>query len=135
MTSIVRGTLTLHPCISGHILFRLSPATALLTFSRKVHGSNLDWDTDYPKVFRGLHQSLSRQIPLNGSRQAYLLSSASKMHYSLYQLRELLSIDKNCGGSSILAVNLACLQTPLQMVHFAVSYICHSKALFPSETS
>jgi hypothetical protein len=48
-----------HPCISGHILFRLSRATALLTFTREEHGSNLDRDTDYPQVFRGLHQSLS----------------------------------------------------------------------------
>lgn len=68
-SSLLRGCITnnvnctwsimLHPCISGHILFRLSRATALLTFTREVHGSNLDWDTDYPQVFPGLHQSLS----------------------------------------------------------------------------
>ena len=63
--SLLRGCITddvnctwdviLHPCISEHILFWLSRATALLTFTRLVDGSNLDWDTDYPQAFRGLH--------------------------------------------------------------------------------
>jgi len=67
--SLLRGCITndvnctwdiiLHSCTSGHVLFRLSRATALLTFTQEVHGSNLHWDTDYPQVFRGLRQSLS----------------------------------------------------------------------------
>jgi hypothetical protein len=126
-SSLLRGCITndvnctwdiiLHPCTSGHISFRLSRATALLTFTQEVHRSNLDWDTDYLQGFRGLHQSLSANAFKWVTIPSFLRLT---IHYSLYQLRELLSSDNNCGGSSNVAVNLTCLQTPLQMVHFAV---------------
>jgi len=35
---------------------------------------------------------------MHGQKNIKLPSSVSQTHYSIYQLRELLSINKNCGG-------------------------------------